>query len=392
MPWSQNSQMKPPCRPGGGLERVPVLGEGAVAVAHRVRVLALDERVPLLARAGVGDHRLDRRVHRAGDVAGRLVARPVEHDRALVVQRTGRVVAADPPGGRVVVRAVTALVAERPQDHRRVVLVPPHHPRDPVDEGRQVLGHVGDVVGVRVALDVGLVDDEEPQLVRGVQQGRVVRVVRRPDGVEPEPLHGQQVRTESLGRDRPPEAGVEVVPVDAADHHADAVDEEVVADDLDPPEADPVGRPLDGGAVGIVQGDLEVVQVRQLGRPRRDAGHGRLEPQPAHAERSAGLLDRRPDGRLGRVELDAGGPQVLDAAGLDGGERRSGRRPGSRPAWTEAPGPTRRPRDRPRAGPAPTSPRGRRSPEHRSGRRPAGIRSPSRPRAAARRPVRRGRP
>ena len=43
-PWSQNSQMKPPCKPGRRLDRVPVLGEAAVAVAHRVRVLAHDQR------------------------------------------------------------------------------------------------------------------------------------------------------------------------------------------------------------------------------------------------------------------------------------------------------------------------------------------------------------
>jgi hypothetical protein len=43
-----------------------------------------------------------------------------------------------------------------------MVLVPPDHARDPVDVRRQVLGHVADVVGVGVALDVGLVDDEQP--------------------------------------------------------------------------------------------------------------------------------------------------------------------------------------------------------------------------------------
>ena len=67
-PWSTHSQMKPPCRPGVGLDRLPVLLQRPVAVAHGMRVLAHDQGVPLAARR-VADHRRDRRVHRAGQVA-----------------------------------------------------------------------------------------------------------------------------------------------------------------------------------------------------------------------------------------------------------------------------------------------------------------------------------
>ena len=87
-----------------GLDRVPVLGQRAVAVAHRVRVLAHDQRVALPAGAGVLDEGRDRRIHRAGEVADLLVARPVPADRALVVERPARVVAADLAGLGVVVR------------------------------------------------------------------------------------------------------------------------------------------------------------------------------------------------------------------------------------------------------------------------------------------------
>ena len=47
---------------GRGLDGVPVLGQRAVAVAHRVRVLAHDQRVPLQPGAGV--------VHDRADLAG----------------------------------------------------------------------------------------------------------------------------------------------------------------------------------------------------------------------------------------------------------------------------------------------------------------------------------
>ena len=74
--------------PGRRLDRVPVLGEGPVAVPDRVAVFAHHERVPLAPGDRMGDDRLDGRVHRTRQVAGTLVARPVEVDGTLVVERT----------------------------------------------------------------------------------------------------------------------------------------------------------------------------------------------------------------------------------------------------------------------------------------------------------------
>ena len=48
---------EPALEPGRRLDGVPVLGQRAVAVAHRVRVLAHDQRVPLQPGAGVVDDR-----------------------------------------------------------------------------------------------------------------------------------------------------------------------------------------------------------------------------------------------------------------------------------------------------------------------------------------------
>ena len=90
----------------------------------------------------------------------------------------------------------------------------------------------------RVRLDVGLVDDVQPELVGQVEERRVVRVVRGPDRVEPELLHRDEVGAHRLGGDHAAGVLVEVVAVDAADEDAPAVDQEVHAADLDPPEAD----------------------------------------------------------------------------------------------------------------------------------------------------------
>ncbi len=132
-PWSQNSQMKPPWSPGVDSiasqysASVPLLLPIACEYSHMI------SGCRWRPGPGVADDRRDRRIHRAGEVADALVARPVEADRTLVVERPGRVVAAQPGRGRLVVRAVAGLVAERPEDDRRVVLVAQGHPRHAVD-------------------------------------------------------------------------------------------------------------------------------------------------------------------------------------------------------------------------------------------------------------------
>ena len=203
-PWSQHSQMKPPWSPGVDSiasqysARVPLLLPIACEYSHRISGWRWRPD------RGVADDRRDRRVHRAGQVADRLVARPVAADRALVVERPRRVVAADPGRGRLVVRAVAGLVAERPDDDRRVVLVaqrPSGATRS--THGAQVARVVAQRALERVGLDVRLVDDVQAELVGQVEEGRVVRVVRRPHRVEAELLHQHEVGAHLLGARRP---------------------------------------------------------------------------------------------------------------------------------------------------------------------------------------------
>src|SRR5690606_37193388 len=64
-----------------GLDRRPVVGEVAAAVAHGVGVLAHDERAVVGGRPGPLDDAVDRRVHGADDVGGGVPAGPVRVDR-----------------------------------------------------------------------------------------------------------------------------------------------------------------------------------------------------------------------------------------------------------------------------------------------------------------------
>ena len=82
---------------------------------------------------------------------------------------------------------------------------------------RQVAGVVAERALEGVRLDVGLVDDVQPELVGQLEEGRVVRVVRGAHGVEAEPLHEHEVGAHRLAGHDAPGVLVEVVPVDAAD-------------------------------------------------------------------------------------------------------------------------------------------------------------------------------
>ena len=117
----------------------------------------------------------------------------------------------------------------------------------------------------RVRFDVGLVDDVHPEFVGQVEEGRIVRVVRGPHGVEPELLHQHEIRAHRLDRDDPAGVLVEVVAVDPADEDPGAVHEQVEALDLDPAEADLDRHLLGDGAGRVAQDDVQRVEARQLG-------------------------------------------------------------------------------------------------------------------------------
>ena len=216
--------------------------------------------------------RVDLRVHRADDVGGAAAAatsRAGSRPRSAAAA-TGR--AAHPAGGGVVVRAVAALVAERPEDHARMVLVALDHVRDALDPRRLVARVVAELVVERVRLDVRLVDHVQPVAVAEVEPVGVVRVVRRAHGVDVELLHQPHVRLHRLARERAARDVVVLVPVDAVDPHGLAVDEQLR------------GRaPRRGGSrrrtetVSPSARELERVERRLLGRPQLRRAHLALE-------------------------------------------------------------------------------------------------------------------
>ena len=185
-------------------DQVPILGKPAERVAHRVSVLGHDQRHGAVAR-GVGLELLGVRVHGHDQVRVPVHLRPVRlvklgvqrgDQRALVLDRPRRVAPLHVLIGRVEGDAVPRLISERPDEHRRVVLVPFHHRRRPLHvcihplgpPRQRRLGPTG-----AMTLNVRLVDKHEAVTVGEAQPERVVGVVRGAHGVDVEQLDGREV-------------------------------------------------------------------------------------------------------------------------------------------------------------------------------------------------------
>ena len=275
------------------LEQLLVVGEATRPVAHRVRVLAEQERHPAPARVQSRvvqrdllptPDRVDllvRGVHAAVDVD--VAAGPV----VLVVQRARGIARARPRGHRRQVAPHPALVAERPHDDARVVLVALDHPPHAVDERvlpRRVVGRVPAPPQRHepVRLEVALVDHVEPELVAEVEEARVRRIVAGAHRVDVVRLH--QLDVAAHHRDRHGAAGerIELVPVDAVELHTMPIDLQQPVLDHHPPEADPQRHPLPRAH------DRRVVEPRDLRAPGLDAldRHGRprerVDPKLRH--------------------------------------------------------------------------------------------------------------
>ena len=254
------------------LEGREVVGEPTVRVAHAVRVLAEDHRPGVVALLGPRHDVVQLRVHRADDVRGASPTRPVVPDRALVVEGPRGVPAPDPACGCIVVRAVAALVAERPADHARVVLVAFDHVARPLEEGGAVPRIAADLVVVSVGLDVRLIDDVEPVAVAEIEPVGVVGVMRGAHGVDVRLLHELRIGLHQLTRDDASAAVVVIVSIDTADQKRPVIQEEAAIADLHRAEADVARRRL--GPVA----QNELVEPRLLSRPESRRAETRLEP------------------------------------------------------------------------------------------------------------------
>ena len=291
---------------------LPEVGEVAGAVAHRVGVLAVD--VGLVEGPGVHTPQgLLARVHRPDDVGVGAAAGVAEHDRThLLLGLQGLVALLE-------IGAESGFVAQGEDDHAGVVLGALVHAEFALQHGRVEAG-VARHAAPAVALDVGLAADIESVLVAELVEAALLGIVARADGVDVVLLHQLEVAAHQLlGHDVAGVGGV-LMDVDALDHHALSVDEEVGALHAGRAEADPRAGVF-GVAVGAREGKHGGVEVGLFGAPGLHVLHDMVEADHLPVGevlrgRDGGGLGAAPDLAAARVEQAQG---QLRLAGLPAG-------------------------------------------------------------------------
>ena len=311
-----------------------VLSERTRSVAHGVRVLAHQERFAA-DPAGLGrpaavegtGFTTDRcgldqvRVHPRVDVGVRAGV------ITLVVHGAFGVPGVHPLGGGGQVDSGAGLVAERPDHHAGMVLVPFHGAFDPIQVAvlpprivaRVVLPAAEDET---VGLQVALVDHPEAELVGQVEHAGMRRVVAETDRIDSCSLHHDQIGAGVILVEHASAERVSFVAVHPAEDHLATVDAEHVSVDRHRPKSQPQLSFFAG------RGDRGLIQAGLFGTPRVDLTHverghvGRSSEGLLHPQLGNGDGDREPTGgaqlRLdaARAVLVVGGaqPDVLEAA------------------------------------------------------------------------------
>ena len=267
----------------------PIVVEAAQRIPHGMGIFTLNERFGGVV-ASIFLALFIAPVHGADDVGEGPV--PVVHG-TFVMHRTRRVVLLDPTVAGLEVGAHARLVAHRPDDDRRMVLVAQHHAPVALHVRLCISRHLGQrvfVVAHAVRLDVGLVHDIDAVAVAQLVPLRVVGIVARAYGVDIHLFHDADVLDHPFAAYHIAADGIHLVAVGALDQHGLPVHEQLCVPDLHGTEAHGLRHGL-GHAPAVRHGDLERIEVRGLGRPFGRVGDledipalaaGRLQPMFRH--------------------------------------------------------------------------------------------------------------
>ena len=289
---------KPALQPRVLAKGLPVIGEVAEAVAHRVGVLAKDQRPLLTGQADpffdppFGDRRdrlvaFDAGVHRTDNIGGGGICAA-----ALVLHRTARVVAFQPVVQRFVVAAAAGFIAQRPDDNARMVAVALYHPGDAGAEGWQPRRIVGQPIHRHhpVGFNIGFIDHVQTVAVAEFIPARRVGIVRAAHGVKVVLLHQQNVLHHIRLGDHLPAQMMMLMAVNAADQQRFTVETQQAIGNLDAAKTD-VPRFGLQQFVAAPQGDHGAITVRGFRAPVRRRRHRQGEIDPFRVV--AALIHRR---------------------------------------------------------------------------------------------------
>ena len=252
-----------------------VLVHAAAAVAHGVRVFAANERFLGM----LGEELLDagnRRVHLAFHVARAIIAAIPEN--VFVMHEAARIDAAEELAHLVDDLAAARLVAARPDDDGRMVLVALEHGIRAVDERGlpfvvivrhdEVGWHMDAVLlPAAVRLHVRLVNDIESIDVSELIDAALVRVVRRAQRIDVIALHRDDVLLDLFRVDGTAAIAIELMTVHALEDDALAVDLHQAIFHFEFAEADVLRDDLDERARRIADFEQCAIEIRMLGAP-----------------------------------------------------------------------------------------------------------------------------
>ena len=249
--------------------QLPVIGQVAGGIAHRMAVFALDERALLvewlfLLRPAIGLAVLDGVIHRRehirmGPVAG-----------LLIMHRAGWLALFDPLRAIDEILTIARLVTERPHDDARVVLVALDHVFHAVQVGIppfRLFGEGFRAIAHAVGFDVGLIDDIESEFVAEFEESRIIRIVGSSHGIDVGALHLEQVGTHVLAGHVVTGQRVVIVAVHAFEEDRLAVVQELAIADFVAAETRLAAVMRDLAAIGSRKHDMITVEVRHFSGP-----------------------------------------------------------------------------------------------------------------------------
>ena len=261
------------------VREVRVLVHAADAVAHRMRVLAADERLVAVLREELLDGG-DRRVHLALHVA-RTVVTAIPED-VLVMDEARRVCLTEVLAHHVKVLAAAGLVAAGPDQDGRMILVALEHGFRAVEDDilpllmvirQRILDDVLLAVAhpAAVRLKVRLVDDVEAVAVAEFVDIARVRIMRAAQCIDIVLLHHDDILLNLRRICRTAAVAVELVAVRALEDDALAVELHDRAVHAEFTEADVLRDDFEQMALCILDGDDGTIEVRLLRTPELDA-------------------------------------------------------------------------------------------------------------------------
>ena len=238
------------------VDGIPVIDKVTCAVAHGMRILALYQR-PILLFGCIFKYSLHTFVHRAIDICipGK--------SGTFVLNRPAQVAVFDPGIGSLEITTIACLVAQRPDDYRRVVFIAFNHAAGAVDmsifPNRVVAQGLVRIISHAVRFNICFIHHVKAIFVAQIIPVWIVGIVTGAYCIDVILFHKLNILQHELARNHVAFHRVKFVPVNPFKLYSDPVNKQLPVFYFAGPETNPVGKALDTFAVLVEQVNGEYV-------------------------------------------------------------------------------------------------------------------------------------